>query len=41
MAVYLVFETHSTGLDNKRGVASVWLHSRLSATGRQQAKANA
>jgi broad specificity phosphatase PhoE len=35
----IVFETHSTSEDNELGVASGWAHSRLSATGREQAAA--
>ena len=38
MAVEVVFETHSTSEDNERGAASGWAHSRLSETGRRQAK---
>jgi broad specificity phosphatase PhoE len=39
MAIQVVFETHSTSEDNERGVASGWAHSRLSAVGREQARA--
>jgi alpha-ribazole phosphatase/probable phosphoglycerate mutase len=38
MAVHIVFETHATSVDNERGIASGWLSSALSATGRQQAR---
>ena len=38
MGVDVVFETHSTSEDNERGRASGWAHSRLSATGRDQAR---
>jgi broad specificity phosphatase PhoE len=38
MAVQIVFETHSTSVDNERGIASGWLPSALSAAGRQQAR---
>ena len=33
MAVDIVFETHSTGEDNQRGVATGWLPGALSAEG--------
>jgi 2,3-bisphosphoglycerate-dependent phosphoglycerate mutase len=33
----VVFETHSTTLDNEAGIATGWLPGKLSATGRQQA----
>jgi broad specificity phosphatase PhoE len=36
--VNIVFETHSTSLDNERGIASGWLDPDLSQIGRQQAK---
>ena len=39
MAVELVYETHSTSIDNERGVATGWLDGRLSVTGREQAQA--
>jgi broad specificity phosphatase PhoE len=32
-----VFETHSTSVDNERGVATGWLDGMLSETGRRQA----
>ncbi len=38
VAIQVVFETHSMSEDNERGRASGWAHSRLSATGRQQAQ---
>lgn len=38
MAVQIVFETHSTSVDNEQGVASGWAHSRLAATGQEQAR---
>jgi broad specificity phosphatase PhoE len=34
----IVFETHSTSVDNERALASGWAHSRLSPTGRDQAR---
>lgn len=39
VGIEIVFETHSTSEDNERGVASGWAHSRLSAEGRDQARA--
>lgn len=39
VAIDLVFETHSTSEDNARGIATGWLPGRLSATGRDQARA--
>jgi broad specificity phosphatase PhoE len=38
MAVHVVFETHSTSVDNENGIASGWREGALSATGREQAK---
>jgi 2,3-bisphosphoglycerate-dependent phosphoglycerate mutase len=35
----VVFETHSTSEDNEAGTATGWLPGRLSATGREQARA--
>jgi 2,3-bisphosphoglycerate-dependent phosphoglycerate mutase len=35
----VVFETHSTSEDNEAGIATGWLPGRLSARGREQAKA--
>ena len=37
--VELVYETHSTSVDNERGVATGWLPGRLSERGREQALA--
>ena len=39
MAIEIVFETHSTTEDNERDIATGWLAGRLSATGRENAKA--
>jgi len=39
VATTLVFETHSTTEDNERGRATGWLPGRLSAAGREQARA--
>jgi broad specificity phosphatase PhoE len=39
MSVAVVFETHSTSVDNERGIATGWLPGELSATGREQARA--
>ena len=36
--VELVYETHSTSLDNERGIATGWLQGELSETGRRQAR---
>jgi broad specificity phosphatase PhoE len=36
--VQLVFETHSTTLDNERGIATGWLPGELSAQGRENAR---
>jgi 2,3-bisphosphoglycerate-dependent phosphoglycerate mutase len=38
MAIDLVFETHSTTVDNEEGHATGWLPGRLSALGRAQAE---
>ncbi len=38
MSVEIVFETHSTSIDNERWVATGWLQGQLSETGKQQAK---
>jgi broad specificity phosphatase PhoE len=38
MTVDVVYETHSTSIDNERGIATGWLGGRLSATGREQAR---
>jgi broad specificity phosphatase PhoE len=37
MAVELVYETHSTSVDNERGIATGWRDGELSARGREQA----
>ena len=37
MAVEVVYETHSTSVDNERGIATGWLDGELSARGREQA----
>ncbi len=37
MAVEVVYETHSTSVDNERGIASGWLDGELSVRGREQA----
>lgn len=37
--VELVYETHSTSVDNERGIATGWLDGSLSALGREQARA--
>ena len=39
LSVAVVFETHSTSVDNERGIATGWLPGELSATGREQAHA--
>ena len=39
MAVELVYETHSTSVDNERGIATGWLDGELSERGREQARA--
>ena len=38
MTVDVVYETHSTSIDNERGIATGWLGGRLSVTGREQAR---
>lgn len=38
MSVRIVFETHSTSVDNEQGVATGWLDGQLSETGRAQAR---
>jgi broad specificity phosphatase PhoE len=38
MSVEVVFETHSTSVDNERGIATGWLEGELSETGRAQAR---
>jgi broad specificity phosphatase PhoE len=37
VAVELVYETHSTSVDNERGLATGWLDGELSGRGREQA----
>jgi broad specificity phosphatase PhoE len=39
MSVQLVYETHSTTVDNERGIATGWAPGELSATGRRNAEA--
>ena len=39
MAIEIVFESHSTTVDNERGRATGWLPGELSARGREQAAA--
>jgi 2,3-bisphosphoglycerate-dependent phosphoglycerate mutase len=39
VSLTVVFETHSTSVDNERGIATGWLPGELSATGREQARA--
>ncbi len=38
MSLELVYETHSTTLDNERGIATGWLQGELSDAGREQAR---
>jgi broad specificity phosphatase PhoE len=38
MRVEIVYETHSTSVDNERGVATGWLDGELSETGRENAR---
>jgi 2,3-bisphosphoglycerate-dependent phosphoglycerate mutase len=38
MSVTVVFETHSTSIDNERGIATGWLEGALSETGKDQAR---
>lgn len=38
MSVRVVYETHSTSVDNEIGIATGWLEGNLSDTGRQQAR---
>jgi 2,3-bisphosphoglycerate-dependent phosphoglycerate mutase len=38
MGVHVVYETHSTSVDNERGIATGWLGGTLSQTGREQAR---
>jgi broad specificity phosphatase PhoE len=37
VSTQLVFETHSTSVDNERGIATGWVQGELSETGREQA----
>lgn len=39
MAVAIIYETHSTTIDNENGIATGWLPGKLSETGREQARA--
>jgi broad specificity phosphatase PhoE len=39
VSVEIVFETHSTSVDNERGIATGWLHGELSETGKVNARA--
>jgi 2,3-bisphosphoglycerate-dependent phosphoglycerate mutase len=39
MTAQVIFETHSTSVDNEAGIATGWLGGELSATGRVQARA--
>jgi 2,3-bisphosphoglycerate-dependent phosphoglycerate mutase len=38
MSIDVVYETHSTSIDNERGIATGWLGGHLSATGWKQAR---
>ncbi len=38
MSVEVVYETHSTSVDNECGIATGWLEGALSAVGREQAR---
>jgi broad specificity phosphatase PhoE len=38
MSVAVVFETHSTSIDNEFGIATGWNEGELSETGREQAR---
>jgi 2,3-bisphosphoglycerate-dependent phosphoglycerate mutase len=38
MSVEVIYETHSTSVDNERGIATGWLEGALSDTGREQAR---
>jgi broad specificity phosphatase PhoE len=38
MSVHIVFETHSTSVDNEEGLATGWLGGTLSRVGREQAR---
>ena len=37
MSIEITFETHSTSVDNERGIATGWLDGELSVLGREQA----
>lgn len=37
MSIEITFETHSTSIDNERGIATGWLDGELSPLGREQA----
>jgi 2,3-bisphosphoglycerate-dependent phosphoglycerate mutase len=37
VSIQVVFETHSTSVDNERGIATGWLEGELSTVGREQA----
>jgi broad specificity phosphatase PhoE len=39
MTVDIIYETHSTTIDNERGIATGWLPGQLSESGREQAHA--
>jgi broad specificity phosphatase PhoE len=38
MSVHVVYETHSTSVDNELGLATGWLQGRLSDAGKEQAR---
>ncbi|HEX4526496.1 MAG TPA: phosphoglycerate mutase family protein, partial [Gaiellaceae bacterium] len=38
MTITVIFETHSTSVDNERGIATGWNQGELSETGRTQAR---
>jgi 2,3-bisphosphoglycerate-dependent phosphoglycerate mutase len=38
MSVEIVYETHSTSVDNENGIATGWFEGELSVTGREQAR---
>jgi broad specificity phosphatase PhoE len=39
VSIEIVYETHSTSVDNERGIATGWLEGELSETGRENARA--
>jgi broad specificity phosphatase PhoE len=39
VAVEIIYETHSTTIDNESGIATGWLPGKLSENGREQARA--